>query len=312
MTTALTATAIPTTTTTAKRTTKQPRDARDRVADRSEAAAKRHLERMFVAKKGKENVPSWQISLWNKQKKKKRVTDGKKTLTKPAPQAPATKPVPPATKPAVTESKANTKPKNPPTVPSRRTVASQRRAPGGKSEPPPLRTNDANRCHQEIIKIYEQFNPSKLANLDGLFKKYRGKEQALLRAIEKKYEDQSLLRAIENTAKELEAAAKAQEQKESAYSYSVDEALPSNVTKDEESGNCLSYATAQKCGIACGKNQDVWYSMDDGRRGSMDDEGCVTWIDDDESNLNGKRASLPKAVSPLSVLSLSLRRSFFC
>ena len=39
--------------------------------------------------------------------------------------------------------------------------------------------------HEEIRKIYTQYNPEKLSNLDALFDKYEGKEHELLKQIRK-------------------------------------------------------------------------------------------------------------------------------
>lgn len=44
--------------------------------------------------------------------------------------------------------------------------------------------------HEEIRKIYTQYNPEKLSNLDALFDKYEGKEHELLKQIRKKYCEQ--------------------------------------------------------------------------------------------------------------------------
>ena len=37
--------------------------------------------------------------------------------------------------------------------------------------------------HEEIRKIYTQYNPEKLSNLDALFEKYEGKEHELLKQV---------------------------------------------------------------------------------------------------------------------------------
>lgn len=44
---------------------------------------------------------------------------------------------------------------------------------------------------RKIEKMYKKHNPSKLADLDGLLVKYKGREDQLLKAIKQKYRDTS-------------------------------------------------------------------------------------------------------------------------
>ena len=47
--------------------------------------------------------------------------------------------------------------------------------------------NNASNIRDQVIKIYQQYNPSKLGQVDANLMKYRGREQVLLEKLRKKY-----------------------------------------------------------------------------------------------------------------------------